>query len=123
MLANHKEAEVEINETIVKLKPGQFITSVEKLREKAGKGATTQQVRTALKRFKRLEFLTIKTTNKFSIVTVCKYGTYQNSEKQNNKQKNKSLTTNKNDKRNYIKGGKKNEGEVFTLKSLKNLQK
>ena len=119
LLANHAEAEVEINETVYKLQPGQFITSVDKLKDKAGKGATTQQVRTALKRFKRLEFLTIKTTNKFSIITICKYETYQGNKKPANKQNNKGLTTNKNDKEIYKGKFKNNSNQVLDLSALK----
>jgi len=41
-------------------KPGEFITSHEKLKTAAGKGITKNHVRTALKRFEMLQFLTIK---------------------------------------------------------------
>ena len=46
------------------IKPGQFITSLKSIRENAGSGISIQNVRTALERFEKYEFLTSKSTNK-----------------------------------------------------------
>lgn len=43
-------------------KPGEFISSYAKIAKAAGKGISTQNVRTALKRFKKLDFLTVQST-------------------------------------------------------------
>lgn len=43
--------------------PGEFISSYKKIAKLAGKGVTDQKVRTAIKRFKNLEFLTYLSTN------------------------------------------------------------
>ena len=43
-------------------KPGEFISSYAKIAKAACKGISTQNVRTALKRFKKLDFLTVQST-------------------------------------------------------------
>ena len=45
-------------------------------------GISEQQVRTCLTRLENNQQITIKTTNKYSIITICKYDDYQVSEKQ-----------------------------------------
>jgi len=56
--------------------PGQFITSRDKL--SAQTGISTQAVRTILGRLKSTNEITIKTTSKYTMITVCNWGTYQN---------------------------------------------
>jgi hypothetical protein len=63
-MANWKESEWEHAGVKYKAVPGQFITSVENIAKTSGKDLTNQNVRTSLKRFENLGFLTIKTTNK-----------------------------------------------------------
>ena len=77
---------------------GSFVTSTDKLSNETG--LTTQQVRTALKKLKLTNEITIKTTNKFSIISVNKWDEYQADNEQDNKQvtndqptANKRLTT------------------------------
>lgn len=52
------------------IQPGQVVTSIKRIREKCGRGITIQNVRTALKIFENSNFLTIKTTNKNTLLTV-----------------------------------------------------
>ena len=54
---------------------GSFITSIASLAEETG--LTAQQTRTALDKLKITRNLTIKTTNKFSLVTVINWSVYQ----------------------------------------------
>ena len=54
---------------------GQFITSVATMAQELHLSA--QQVRTALCKLKSTNEITIKTTNKYTIVSVCNYDTYQ----------------------------------------------
>lgn len=54
---------------------GQRLTSVAKLSEETG--LTTKEVRTALGKLTRTNELTIRTTNKFSVITVEKYDFFQ----------------------------------------------
>jgi len=87
----------------VMVKRGEKTTSVDKIRLRTG--LSTQTVRTCLKRLESTREITIKTTNRYSIITICNYDTYQSKENSTNKQltndqqtANKQLTTNKNEK-------------------------
>ena len=83
------------------IKRGQFITSRAKLAEELGLGV--QEIRTSLKRLKLTSNLTIKTTNRWTLITVEKYAHFQDweskSNQQSNQQSNHQLTTNKNEKK------------------------
>ena len=63
---------------------GSFVTSVDNLASKTGLSA--QQVRTSLKRLISTNEITSKSTNRFTIITVCKYDSYQLNEESINKQ-------------------------------------
>lgn len=58
---------------------GSFITSRAKLAESVG--LTVQKVRTCLEKLKSTSEITIESTNKYTIITVCKYDDYQVNEK------------------------------------------
>lgn len=85
--ANHKDSKFQG----VEVKRGQVI--VGRLKLAATVGFTENQIRAGLNRLKKTGEITIKTTNKFSIVTICKYDTYQ-SYKENNNQQDHQPTTN-----------------------------
>ena len=57
------------------IKRGQLVTSVAIISEETK--LSTQQVRTSLNRLKSTNEITSKTTNRFTLVTVCKYESYQ----------------------------------------------
>lgn len=83
LMANWKENEwkgIVINR-------GQFVTGIYSLAEQTG--LSVQQIRTALVKLKSTNEITIKTTSKYSIITVLKYEAYQEAEDENNKQNNK----------------------------------
>jgi DNA-binding transcriptional MerR regulator len=97
--ANHKDGQWQG----INIKKGQFITSFGKI--SADTGISLQVIRTLLKKFEKTNEINIQTTNKFTIVTLCKYECYQQETEQPNTQltneqqtTNKQLTTNKNDK-------------------------
>jgi hypothetical protein len=97
--ANHKDGQWQG----MNIKKGQFITSFGKI--SADTGISLQVIRTLLKKFEKTNEINIQTTNKFTIVTICKYECYQQENEQPNTQltneqqtTNKQLTTNKNDK-------------------------
>ena len=78
------------------IKRGSLITSIKHLSEQTG--LTSQNIRTALKKLQKSKNLTIKTTNKYSVITINNYDKYQEYNKQltNNQQTtNKQLTTTK----------------------------
>lgn len=77
------------------VKPGQFVTSIQSIVDCCGKGVTPQNVRTALKRFEKLEFLTNESTKTGRLITIENWALYQSDEKnqQSNQQSpNKELT-------------------------------
>ena len=94
MLANHKEKEWEWKGEKYVAEPGQFVTSLDSIVEKCGKGVSIQNVRTALKRFEKYEFLTSEVTNKNRLITIVNWGFYQTDTEEANKQTNKQLTSN-----------------------------
>jgi len=65
---------------------GQTITSVGKLSEQIH--LSEQQIRTALNKLKSTNEITIKSTNRFTKITVLKYSEYQSGDLDNNKQDN-----------------------------------
>jgi len=78
------------------IKKGSFITSIKHLSEDTG--LSTQQVRTALSKLQTTNNITIKTTNKYSLITIIKWEKYQeNKQDITNKQQtnNKQITTTK----------------------------
>ena len=114
MKATHKEHRVTVGFQEILLKPGDFIFGLKRAAEELN--LTIQKVRTCLKHLESTQKITIKTTNKFSIISIVKWDTYQTDGKQSNKQSNKEvtneqqtsnkpLTTNKNGKNG--KNGKK----------------
>jgi len=98
--ANHKDGQWQG----VDIKKGQFVTSFGKI--SSDTGISLQTIRTLLKKFEKTNEINIQTTNKFTIVTICKYECYQQENEPTNTQltneqqtTNKQLTTNKNDKK------------------------
>ncbi|EGP9940357.1 DnaD domain-containing protein [Listeria monocytogenes] len=96
MMANHKENEWEWMGKPFKAKPGEFVTSIKSITEECGKGISSQNVRTALKRFENYGFLTKESTKVNTLINIVNWGVYQDSENKSNTLANKQLTTNKN---------------------------
>ena len=93
----------------VQLTPGQFIFG--RLKASMETGLSEQEIRTAIDGLRKRQNLTIKSTNKFSIITIVNWTEYQ--EEPTNKAAdqqptvNQQLTTNKNDK------NVKNKKEIY----------
>ena len=96
----------------VELKVGQLVAGRKQIAKETG--LSEMQVRTCLKRLESTNEITIKTTNKFSLITILKYGKYQAGDEYGNQQKNQQnnqritnkqptnnhqITTSKRDKR------------------------
>lgn len=90
--ATHKEHTQVVGYQKVKLMPGQFIFGRKKASEELG--MSEQMIRTALNSLKKSESLTIKTTNKYSVITIVNWDTYQVDQPTTNQQDNKQLTNN-----------------------------
>ncbi len=106
--ANHKDGNWQGHE----IKKGQFITSAQTISNDTK--LTLQVVRTLLKKFELTNEIIVKSTNKFTMLTICKYECYQDENEDANKPitnnqqtTNKQSTTNKNEKK------EKNEKEVI----------
>lgn len=103
--ANHKTT----NWRKIKLGPGQLITGRKQL--SLWSGLSQQSIRTVLNDFLESNFITIKTTNKFSIITIVDWNKYQNSENAN--QQTNQQTTNKQPTTNQ---------QLTTSKNVKNVK-
>lgn len=97
--ANHKPKQWQGIEIL----RGQFIAGRKSLSEQTG--ISEQSIRTALNNLKATHEITVKSTNKYSVITICNYDTYQNCNIETNQQltnnqpaTNQQLTTTNNDK-------------------------
>jgi hypothetical protein len=90
--ATHKPIEIVVGYQKVQLEPGQLIFG----RNQAAKeiAASPQNIRTCVDTLRKLGNLTIKSTNKFSIITIINWECYQSTEVEINQQTNKQLTSN-----------------------------
>lgn len=96
MMANFKEKQWEWKGEKFNVKQGQFVTSLEMIAKQCGKGISIQNVRTALVRFEKLNFLTNESTKTGRLITIANWDVYQSLEEyqQSNQQRpNKDLTT------------------------------
>jgi D-alanyl-D-alanine dipeptidase len=99
LMANHKENQWEFKGEIYTVGPGQFVTSLDSIKQNCAKDVSIQNIRTALLKLEKWGFLTSKSTNKNRLITVVNWEVYQPQEKnqQTDQQAtNKQLTTNKN---------------------------
>lgn len=124
--ANHESAKIRWNGGDLELKPGQFITGREKALSEMP-GITAQKYRTAIDYLKSTSRISVKTTNKFSLITVLNWSKYQDTNQQKKQPSNQPLTneqptTNhkqevKNDKNIYSSSKKQNfkDGDTINL--------
>lgn len=90
--ATHKPYDAIVGLQRVHLKSGQFIFG--RRQASIETGLSEQQIRTIIDFLKKDESLTIKTTNKFSIISITNWDTYQSREMQTIQQTNQQLTNN-----------------------------
>jgi DnaD/phage-associated family protein len=91
-MANYREKKWEWQGKPFECQPGQFITSLDSIQENCGQGVTIQNIRTALKRFEKLEFLTNQSTKTGRLITILNWELYQGDNEELNKDTNKDLT-------------------------------
>ncbi len=75
MRANHKQADVLVGYTTVRLQPGQFIFG--RNSAAAQTGYSPQNIRTFVRTLEKLENLTKESTKTYTVLTVCNWDTYQ----------------------------------------------
>ncbi len=126
LTANHKDGKWQGHE----IKRGQLITGRIELSKDVG--LSEMQIRTCLEKLKTTNEITIKSSNKNSLITICKYDTYQSFKNENNQQdnqlrnfelsnkyptNNQQITTNNNVNNN--KEGNKEEGVISIFENPK----
>jgi len=89
--AQWKTTKMNMNGQITTVKRGQLVTGRNKLAQKIG--ASPQRVRTMLQSLRNSQFLTSRSTNKYTTITICKYDEYQDSNSDANQQNNQRPTS------------------------------
>lgn len=95
----------------ITIERGQVVTSISKICE--GTGLSTRKTRTLLKLFEKSQFLTIKSTNKYSIITVCNYDSYADEGFKVDKQTDNQPTNNRQSTDNNIRNNRKNINNIL----------
>lgn len=91
----------------IDIKRGQFITSLSELSKEIN--LSSMQVRVAIEKLKTSKEIEVKTTNKYTIISICKFDYYNNNESKDTNQPEKSQKVeNGNEK---IENGNENENE------------
>lgn len=80
MMVNFKPKQWEWKGEQFEVESGQVITSIDTIVKNCGKGITIQNVRSALKRFEKLGFLTNESTKTGRLITVGNWSLYQSEE-------------------------------------------
>lgn len=93
MKATHKEYTLIVGLQAVHLMPGQFVFG----RRAAAKetGLSEREIRTIIAFLIKAGNLTIKTTNKFSVITIVNWPTYQGDDIENDPQNDQQVTSNR----------------------------
>lgn len=92
LAANHKPKQWEWQGKIFECKAGQFITSLDSLIKLCAKGTSIRNVRTALVKLEKWQFLTNESTKTGRLITVINWDTYQNCDEQTDKVIDKEAT-------------------------------
>lgn len=90
--ANHKSAKWDWGGNEFVVGPGEFVTSLESIAKAAGPGVSIRNVRTALKRFENLEFLTNKSTKHGRLIKIINWDVYQSLDSLDDKEGDKRVT-------------------------------
>lgn len=77
MMANHTKKEWEWKGKKFICEPGQFITSLESIARKSGKDISIKNVRTALNKFEKYDFLANESTKTGRLITIVNWDKYQ----------------------------------------------
>ncbi len=92
LMANYKENEWEWKGQKINCAAGQLVTSVAGIQKACGDGISRQNVRTALQRFKKYEFLTMQSTSTGMLITIVNWQEYQDKNYSSNQVANQFLT-------------------------------
>ena len=92
LMANHENRKWEWQGQVFECQPGQFVTSIESLRKHCASDVSTQNIKTALLKLEKWQFLTNKSTKTGRLITICNWTKYQDLENQTNQDTNRQLT-------------------------------
>ena len=79
LMANHKTTEWVWRDVAFKCKPGQFVTSLAKIKKLAAPDTSIRNIRTAFEVLEREAFLTSQATKDGRVITITNWDTYQQS--------------------------------------------
>ena len=88
--AQHKDCQCFINGRVIDVKRGSFVFGRKRAAEETG--LTERQIRTAILHLVKLQNLTIKSTNKYSIVSIVNWEAYQQDESKSDQQNDQGAT-------------------------------
>ena len=91
-MANHSGREWEWKGKQFKAEPGMLVTSLDSICTRCGKGISVQNVRSALNKFEKYEFLTQEVTKTGRLINIVNWGVYQGGNVEGNKETNKEVT-------------------------------
>ena len=109
----YREIDININGETIHLIPGQMITGRKKLSKELH--ISERGIRTRLNHLKNYGNLTIKTTNRYSIINVINWNTYQQDEKLNDQPNDQQVTSKR--------PASDHKQEVKNVKEVKNIYK
>lgn len=121
MMANNQTREWEWKGKPYKANPGQFVTSLPSIVQRAGKGITIQNVRTALKRFEKYGFLTDESTKQNRLITIANWAKYQGQSNDPNRQTNSQLTDDQQTPNSQLTANKNLRTKELRTKELKDI--
>ena len=123
LMANYEENNWEWQGKNFKCQPGQFITSLKSIRENTGLDISYQNIRTALEKFTRYEFLTYQSTKTGRLISITNWGFYQELDCDSNKDFNNQLTKpSQSPNKELTKLSQTDHKELTTIKKEKNIR-
>ena len=81
---SHKDRDIFMNGQMISIKKGQFVFGRKIASEETG--LSEQQIRTCLKHLEKSKNLTIKSTNRYTIINIINWDTYQQDDEEINQQ-------------------------------------
>lgn len=112
LLASHKENYWEYDGEIYSVKIGEFVTSYSSLQKNCGKDITIRNLRTAIEKLEKWNFLTKKATRSGLLISIVNFTYYQNYEGVGDMVTDKELTKNR----------QRTDKELTTIKNDKNVK-
>lgn len=124
LMANHEKKKWEWGGSVFECEAGQFVTSLDSIRNRCARDVSVQNIKTALLKLETWQFLTNESTKTGRLITIVNWQTYQADDYKINKDSNqqltddqptanRQLTPNKNDKNDKELKKKNNTGSSF----------